>query len=119
VSQITVKARLVPGPVAQFVERRSLKMRGALEGFEARQADEVVAGPVVRFAEPFPDAGAAARQKPINGCVAFVRIADLHFAQRQNPLGQAFALINIEDAIFAKHRNNTGFAFVAISVGDL
>jgi hypothetical protein len=36
-------------------------MRGALEGVEARQTDDVIAGPVIGFAEPFTDVGAAGR----------------------------------------------------------
>ena len=67
-------------------------MRGALEGFEARQTDEVIAGPVIGFAVPFPDISAAAGHEAINRRVALIGIANLHFAQRQNAVGQVFAL---------------------------
>jgi hypothetical protein len=32
-------------------------MRGAVESFEARQAYEIIAGTIIGFAIPFPDAG--------------------------------------------------------------
>jgi hypothetical protein len=38
-----------------------VKMRRTLEGFEARQADEIVAGPIIGFARAFSDLDAACR----------------------------------------------------------
>ena len=48
-------------PVAEFVKRDTVEMRGALERFEPGQADEVATGMVVGFARPFADIGTAAR----------------------------------------------------------
>jgi hypothetical protein len=76
----------MPRPVSEFVERSSVKMRGTLEGFEARQADKVIARSVIGLSKPLLDAGAAASQETINGWVALIGIADLHFAQRQTLL---------------------------------
>jgi hypothetical protein len=63
VAQIAVKTRLVSCPVAKLMERSTVEMCGALERFEARQADNVLAGPVVSLAETFVDIGATAPQK--------------------------------------------------------
>ncbi len=109
----------MPRPVTQFVERGSVEMRRALKGFEARQANEIIAGPVIGFAEPLADADAAAPQETINGRVALIGIAYLHLAQRQNPIGQAFALIDVENGVFAHHGDDARFAFLAVLVGDL
>jgi hypothetical protein len=43
------------------VKRNGVEMRGTPECFKARQADAIVARPVIGFAEAFPDSGAAAR----------------------------------------------------------
>ena len=48
----------------------------------------VIAGPVIGFADFFSDAGAAARQEPVDRRVALIGIAHLHFAQRQDAAGQ-------------------------------
>jgi glutathione S-transferase len=107
------------GIMSKFVESGPVKMRGTLERLEARQADEVIAGPIIGFSEPFSDAGAAARQETINRCVALIGIAHLHFAQRQHAVGQAFTLVDIEHGVFPHHGNDARFAFIAVSVGDL
>src|SRR5277367_5480128 len=73
--QITVKPRLMSGPMPQLVKRHTVKMRGALERLEPRQTDEVVAGPVVRFARALADRGTAARQKVVNRRVALLGIS--------------------------------------------
>jgi hypothetical protein len=48
------------GIMSQFMEGCSVEMRGALEGVEGRQADEIITGSVIRLAKAFPDGGAAA-----------------------------------------------------------
>jgi hypothetical protein len=55
VSEIAVKTRLMSRPVTEFVKRGAVKVRSAREGLETRKADEIVARPVIRFAEALPD----------------------------------------------------------------
>src|ERR1700730_2568107 len=87
------------------MEGRSVEMRGALKVLEPRQANEVIAGPIIRFAGTFPDIGAATPQELINRRVPFVPVARLRIGQRDDPWGQVLALINVENRILAQHGN--------------
>ena len=53
--QIAVEARLVPGPMGQFVKGRVIEVIGAFERLECRHGDEVMARHILRFAMPLPD----------------------------------------------------------------
>src|SRR5664279_725767 len=101
------------------MKRRRVKGSCALEGYKARQADEVGAGPIIGFAHPLPYLNAARTEKFIDRRVAFIKIAHLYFAQRQNAVGQAFTLIDVEHSVFPHHGNDARFALLAISIGDL
>jgi hypothetical protein len=103
----------------QFVKRHAVEIRRTLEHCEGRQTDKVVPWPVVRLAEALPNIGAAARQKFIEGRVAFVGVAPPDLPRRQNAVRQAIALVNVEHCVFSHHGNDASVAFLAVVIGDL
>src|ERR1700674_3190925 len=103
----------MPREMTKLMKGDAIKVRRALEGFEARHADEIVAGTVVRFACAFPDRRAAARKELIDGRVALVTVARFDLAQRQNAVRQALTLIDIEHCVSPHHGHDL---YVAVAV---
>src|SRR6266567_1606940 len=55
IAQITIEPGLMASPMPEFVERHVVEAIGRLKRGERRQAHVVIAWPIVRFAEAFPD----------------------------------------------------------------
>jgi hypothetical protein len=73
------------GIMSNLMQGSRIEMSGVFESLEPRQADHVVAWPVVGFSEALPDGGAAAGQELVNGGVAVVRVAGFHLTKPHDP----------------------------------
>jgi hypothetical protein len=95
--QIAIKARLVPGPVRQLMERHVVEVIGALERCECGHRNEVVARHVTCFAVPLPNVGARTSQEVVGNHVPRVGIAHAHRLAGSDAIGQVVALFDVEN----------------------